>query len=203
MRTERRGGDLEQSSAQEKVREPLAPRVIILDKAGNLPLVEYKKTGWFGLPGGKVEEDELTEGVDYLSSGSFPTLIREIKEETEIDVSGFIHDSACLGIAEIGVVDSVEKRIDFNISPIFVCRMDTIEGASKKTKIANLNSHLPGPIFPDARLAIGRLKEGLRDEKGPIEPKWLNEEGVFYFELRPKMRLLFGPPSWMSKGVQS
>lgn len=190
-------GKKEPTVDNEKTREPLAPRVVILDKSGNFPLVEYKDTGWFGLPGGKVEPEDMAEGAEYLSAGAFPTLVREVQEECGIDTSGYISRSACLGVAEIGVVDSVNRRVDFNISPVFVCKADEIGKVNEKTRIANINSHISGPLFPDARMAIGRLREGIRHERGRIKPVWLNDKGVFYFEMRPQMRLLSGPPEWM------
>lgn len=181
----------------DRVRTATSPRVIIIDKDGNFPLVPYKNTQWQGLPGGKMKESEVIYNVNQLSTGSFPTLVREVKEECGIDISNSLNKSACLGLAEIGVVDGEKKQVTLVYSPVFVCKTTDLGKLSSNVKLANINSHLPGPVFPDTRLALRRLKEGIRDEKGPIYPTWLNDRKIYYFEMRPEMKLLIGPPDWM------
>lgn len=181
----------------ERVRTATSPRVIILDNNGGFPLVPYENTSWQGLPGGKMKESEIIPNANQLSAGSFPTLVREVKEECDIDITNSLNKSACLGLAEIGIVDAVKKQVTLLISPIFLCRTENLDNLSPSANLVNIKEHLPGPLFPDARLAIKRLKEGMKEEKGPIYPEWLNDKGIYYFELRPEMKLLTRPPSWM------
>jgi 8-oxo-dGTP pyrophosphatase MutT (NUDIX family) len=181
----------------ESVRSSLTPRLIILDGNGNFPLVRYKDTDWLGLPGGKAKKNEVEEGANFLSSGAFPTLIRELREECDIDISDYINGAACLGLAEIAVVDSVNRQVNFTFTPIFICRTSEIGAVSEITQVVNLREHLPGPLFPDAQIAIKFLKEGSRSKKGPIQPEWLNDRQVYYYEMLPQIRLLTAPPDWM------
>lgn len=73
---------------------------------GNFPLVPYRDTRWLGLPGGKVTIKEAVRGVNFLSAGAYPTLIREVKEECGIDITQQLETASCLGLAEIGVIFS-------------------------------------------------------------------------------------------------
>jgi len=180
----------------ERVISSLSPRLILLEENGNIPLVPYKDTGWLGLPGGKATEAELVEEVNFLSTGAFPTLAREVWEECGIDVSYQLERSACLGLAEIGVVDSVQKQVNFVLTPIYVCKTNELRDLDENVQVVNIWQHIPGPLFPDARLAISRLKEGVGNQKGQIHPGWLNGNKI-YFEMKPQMGLLMGPPEWM------
>ena len=82
------------------------------------------------------------------------------------------------------------------ITPIYVCKTNDLRGVNSDTQLVNVWGHIPGPLFPDARIAISRLKEGVGNKKGPISPQWLNDRKI-YFEMKPQMRLLMGPPEWM------
>ena len=184
-------------SVHERLKTSLSPRIIIIDNNANIPLVRYKDTPWFGLPGGKVKEKEAVEDANFLSTGAYPTLIREVKEECRIDISDSLRVASCLGVAEIGIVDSVKRVVNYSLSPIFVCRREGLSDVNNDTQLFNLRSYLPGPIFPDARLAIRVLKDSIRTKKGPIQPAWLNDGRVIYFEMKPQMRLLMEPPNWL------
>jgi len=179
----------------ERVRTCLSPRIIIVEKGGNFPLVPYQGTSWLGLPGGKVKEAEVGKD-NFLSAGSFPTLTREIWEECGIDISGCLGQAACLGLAEIATVDNVARQITLTRTPIFVCRITSLGNINAETQLVNIASHLPGPLFPDARAGITRLKEVIR-QKEPIQPEWFNKERIYYFMLKPEIGLLMGPPSWI------
>jgi len=196
MRKEWDVGDV-LASLHEKAGTSVSPRIIILDWDANIPLVRYKDTPWFGLPGGKANEGEATEAANFLSKGAYPTLIREVQEECGIDITESIKTAPCLGLVEIGIVDNISRFVNYSIAPIFVCKNVNLTGVSDNTQIVNLRSHIPGPIFPDARIAINALKEGARQKKGPIEPQWLNDGRIFYFEMKPQMRNLPGSPEWL------
>lgn len=198
MSTERISGDFYLNES-EKYRSTITPRVILLDGEGNFPLVSYKNTRWFGLPGGKVSKQEVAGNANFLSTGSFPTLAREVEEECGIDIARGLAKSACLGLAEINIVDETRKACTLNLTPVYVCRVDNLDGLNGEVVAVNINDHIPGPLFPDARLAIKYLKEGRKTKKGHITPNWLNGGKAYYFKLHPKPHLLDEPPSWLTK----
>ena len=174
----------------------LSPRVIIIGKGGDIPLVPYKATKWLGLPGGKVKETEALEDVNFLSVGSFPTLAREVWEECGIDILNCLNKAACLGLAEIGIVDSVNQQVRLTYTPIFVCINADLGNVNTNTQLVNIESHLPGTLFHDARAGLSRLKEGIGRKEGLILPEFLNDGKIYYFEIRPQMRPLVDPPDW-------
>ena len=179
---------------ESKIRSVVSPRVILLTRNGDFPLVPYENTGWYGLPGGKIKIGEA-DG-NFLSLGSFPTLTREVMEECGVDISDHLTNSCCLGLAEIGAVDNTEKRITFYLSPIFLFFVPDLKGTKQGVAIVNLNSHMPWPLFPDVRMGITYLRESIKEQKrGKIFPEFLNEE-IYYFQLRPEVGLLMGPPKW-------
>jgi len=181
-----------------QIRSYVSPRVIILIGKEEFLLVPYEATRWLGLPGGKVKESEVAKKSNFLSSGAFPTLSREVKEECGIDISGSLETSYCLGLAEINIVDNSIRRITLSYAPIFFCPVSRIGKVKKGVRIVNIRSHLPGPLFPDARMGISRLKEILEaDKRGPAYFEFLNDECACYIELRPKVKQLMGPPDWL------
>lgn len=181
----------------QQIRSCVSPRVILLTKNGDFPIVRYSSTKWWGLPGGKATESELRGKDNFLSGGAFPTLLREIHEECGMDISGLLEASACLGLAEIAVVDDQAKTVTLTYTPIFVCPVAKLEPVAGGVRIVNINSHLPGPLFPDARLGITRLKRVLAKEGDPILPVFLNDRGICYVEHRPQIRPLMGRPDWI------
>lgn len=181
-------------SKESKIRSVVSPRVILLTRSGDFPLVPYKDTGWYGLPGGKVKISEADGNL--LSLGSFPTLRREVIQECGINIAGYLADSCCLGLAEIWAVDNTERRMTFFLNPIFLCFIPDLNGIKQGVAIANLNSHIPGPLFPDARMGITYLRESIREQKrGKILPKFLND-GTCYIQLKPEVGLVIGPSRW-------
>lgn len=182
------------------VRSCTVPRVILLAPGGDFPLVSYQGTDWYGLPGGKMKahEAEAAGEGNFLHRGAFPTLSREVEEECGLDVSAFLRVSGCLGLAEVGEVDSLAKEVIIFDTPIFVCLVPSLEGVKKGVLIVNIKSHLPGPLFPDARMGIDRLRAviGTRD-RGPIHPEFLNKGGICYVQVRPQLKPLMGPPDWI------
>ena len=163
-------------------------------------MVQYK--AWHGLPGGKIKKHELDPEENLLTIGAFPTLVREVREECGIDFSSFLEKCTCLGIAQvsevIGEPNSAEKIIH-RIAPIFYCPVpeEALANLREDVIIANLNDHLAGPLFPDARVAISYLKRSIRERRGPIIPEFINgEDGIYFFQTRPKVNLLMGHPPW-------
>lgn len=178
------------------IKTRVSPRVIILTNEGDFPLVPHKNTGWFGLPGGRAEWSEMAKEANFFSPDAFPTLTREVKEECDWDISGFLEKSACLGLAEIWIVNSQAKQAILSLSPIFVYLAPTLGKLKRGVEIANLKLPLPGPIFPDARLAISRLKQGAKTDQELIQTELLNEKAI-YFQLRPEVGQLMAPPPWL------
>jgi 8-oxo-dGTP pyrophosphatase MutT (NUDIX family) len=177
----------------------VSPRVILLDENGNFPLVRYKDTPWLGLPGGQVEIEEDSIEKNFLSTGAFPTLIREVKEECGIDISSYLTKKCgCLGITEVSSVSESEsgKKIKHGKVLLFVCRVpgNLFNNLSEGVELVNINSHLPGPIFPDARVAIEYLKKSRGKKNGPIEPAFLGPKRKMWAQMKPKVRMLFGNP---------
>ena len=172
----------------------ISPRIILIGDDIKFPLIKYRTPPWLGLPGGKMKWEEYPEGANALSIGAFPTLIREVEEECGIDISNNLEQTACLGLVETNVVDQIKRRILVYVTPIFVSFAPDLEfnDVSKRTHLVSLKEHIPGPLFPDARLALASLKS--RWGK-PISPEWLGEERIF-FEHRPRVRMLMGPPGW-------
>lgn len=160
----------------EFVESCIAPRVALLSE-NNLLLVRYNNTSWFGLPGGKVTENESEMGGNFLSFGAFPNLDREVYEETGEKIGGDLERaSACLGLSEIGVVRG--EKITIVYSPVFVCRVERPLSVRTHTELVNFRGHIPGPLFPETRMTIERLKRG---GKGRIVPEFLNPEGKTIF----------------------
>lgn len=170
------------------VRTVISPRVILLDPDGNFPLVLTK--GLRGLPGGKGKLSEIAD-QNLLGIGSFPTIAREVEEETERDVSAYLSKaSACVGLAEITGVDAVAHVVTEILTPIFICRVPHMTYPNTVT-IANLHEHQPGPLYPDARLAIHHVQRRIRERQtGFILPEFLNEGRKIYFQLAPVRGLI-------------
>jgi 8-oxo-dGTP pyrophosphatase MutT (NUDIX family) len=174
----------------------ISPRILLVGDKGKFPLIKYRVSPWLGLPGGKMKWEEFPEGANALSFGAFPTLVREVEEECGLNIAGYLEGMACLGLAEINIVDNDARQILVSFAPIFVGLAPdlTFKDVSERTHLARLGEHLPGPLFPDARLALAHY-ERKRGSEEQITPEWLGEERIF-FEHRPQVRLLMGPPSW-------
>lgn len=71
-----------------------AARGIVLDEEGRIGMIYMKKSGFYGLPGGEIDEGESIE----------QTFLREIKEEIGCD---------CEIIRELGYVE--QKNINNNV----------------------------------------------------------------------------------------
>ncbi len=197
MRKEDPFADIVTPSAEAPMREVISPRVILLDPNGSFVLVLHEGTGWWGLPGGKFKVGEVTSGLNLLGIGVFPTLRREVSEEVGINISLYqpIHFT-CLGVTEVHAVDSENRQITRITSPIFVYKVPDLLGIKQNTVL--LASYpFPGPLFPDARIALKYYFDKARTNSGElITPEFLNQGEVFYFQMKPKPQLLMGSPSW-------
>lgn len=185
----------------EKEKSPIydycfSARIILVGNEGYFPLVQYKDTDWFGLPGGKEEKNELPDEVNRLSAVCLPVFSREFQEECGIDISGHLNEIGCLGLASVNAVDEERRQITQIHSAIFVSFAPELkfEGINNRTRLFHLDEHIPGPLFPDARLGLAELNR-VRKEKKSIAPVWLNKKNI-YFKHRSNFGLLMGPPAW-------
>jgi len=186
--------DLYLPSKESNYRTTVALRLIALTKSGHFPMVVID--GWLGVPGGRVKKSEA-EG-NLVSRGAFSTLIREFAEECGIDMSPYLSKSACLGIAEVTEVDTEKRRITERLTPIFVCEIPDSALSTLRARedivVVNIFSHLPGPLYLDARMAITYLKWKIDEGRGFGAPVPLNITGKCYFQTRPAKAYLFGRP---------
>jgi 8-oxo-dGTP pyrophosphatase MutT (NUDIX family) len=170
----------------------ISPRVIILTPRG-VPMV--RNGDWLGLPGGKVKIGESFG--DLMSIDAFPTLTREVQEECDLDISRFLMDkSACLGLAEINIVDSINRKMRYMLAPIFICLTKDLPNGNEDLVWRPLNSESYNNIFPDASFALKHLQQQLKNKsKGFILPEFLNKD-VVYFQTKPVMMYLPKRPDW-------
>ena len=181
---------------KEEVRTCISPRVFVLTSKGDFPIVRYGTTNWFGLPGGNPIEDEDVESGEFLSSGAFPTLLKEVEEECGIALPDSLN-VFCLGIARIGRVDNIKKEITLTYTPIFICDVPEIGDVKEGVSVVNIWSHLQGPLFPDARMGISYYQEAFDANKGSlISPQLFNNKSIFYVQMEPQIQLLMGRPDW-------
>lgn len=172
-------------------------RLILLDRKGDYLLVRYGVGNWLGLPGGKSTRREAINGNNLLSIGAYPTLERELFEETGIAFSLDPERTWCIGLVD-GVI--AEKRTGNKIcryeSTVFLAKIPTLPVTSyPDVVVANIFRHHPGPLFPDARLGIERVREligGVKYEG----PDWLSavvdgEERKVKFQISPSPAYLF------------
>jgi 8-oxo-dGTP pyrophosphatase MutT (NUDIX family) len=139
----------------------ISPRIILIGDGNVFPLVEYRNTRWLGLPGGKVKGKECPEGENMLSFGAFLTIVREVREKCGIDLSGYLEQIACLGLAEINVVDNTARQVVTYQTPIFIGLVSELEftNVNDRVHLVRIGEHLPGPLFPDARLALAHYEK--------------------------------------------
>lgn len=121
--------------------------------------------------------------------------MREVEEECGINIDKFLTSTACLGLVDIAAVDHHARRVTRIMTPLFVCN-GVLKGITPGTLMANIREWPPSPLFPDASIGIAYVKEHLK-AVGRILPQWLNDGGIIYFSMKPRMGLLMGPPDWL------
>lgn len=183
-------GDLYIPSKESLYRTIVTPRVIALDREGNFPMTIEK--GWGALPGGKLKRRQ-GYNVNLFSSGAYATIVREVEEECGIDISPYISQAALMGITEVTEINSELGQVTERIAPIFLCRVPGMHYGSS-VEVANIHGALPGPMYPDARMALNYLQHQLSTQSsGFIEPVFLNA-GKVYFQTKPQMGYVLGFP---------
>ena len=199
-----------------------APRIILTtgDPSNTMVMLHRHKEGpWWGLIGGKVDEDEMriarNNNPDLNGMNLYgATLIREAREEAEISLSPQILQSRAeliahttvtlLGKDPIDPSTCVAKRVH---TPLYLGHFEPREiPISAQNAIVPINGPMPGPLFPDASeglrfvrylydahagTQIGQLPRPSRNINMRLGP----EDG-YYFQMEP-MGLLMGPPPWL------
>lgn len=184
------GTDLSTYIPERREKTVCSVRVIIISPDGRFILVRYGDTPWFGLPGGKVKAGEYQPDSNLLTDAAHPTLIREIQEECGFDISPHLAGSFCLGLAEVTAIDNVKRLATHILTPIFICPVPQIRENDLKpgTIVMDIGNHLPGPLFPDARIAITHFKGQRAGYLGP--------ERLIFFQMRPRLGPLWEAPGW-------
>ena len=177
-----------------------SPKAAILLSDRTLLLVRHRDSSWFGLPGGKVKEKELTENVNLLTAAAFPTLERELQEELGVNVKFLLPKSKFAGLAEYTLIDSQKRTATHVVEPVFAILLDVQESELFRHLRGNpnycfyrLGSH-PGQavVFPSGRMLISAL-EGKTKER---LAGWLADR-LYYFQMRPQMQPLLHAPNWL------
>lgn len=194
------GVDLSTYDVEKRTKTVCSVRVIIISSTGKFILVPYQNTNWLGLPGGKVKTGEYQTDGNLLTTAAHPTLIREVKEECGIDISFYLARSFFyLGLAEVTAIDNTRKIATNILTPISVCSVLQIKKNDLKpeTVVMNIEDHLSGPLFPDARIALTFLKKLWQAERLlPVLPVYLSSEKPIFFQTHPTVGPLWGPPEW-------
>ena len=180
----RRDLDLYMPSRYSRHKSVVTPRVILLDDSDRVAFVTHN--GWHGLPGGHMTESEAEtmQTINLLSiRGAFPTIRREIREETGRDVGPYLDRAACIGLCEIEILNLTHKlpiTVEM-LSPIFVCRVPN--HTYPDLVVLSPVRKLPKPLYPDAALALFHLRRNraIYRNHGPIFPSWLNRERKVIF----------------------
>ncbi len=178
-----------------------SPRIVLIHK-NRVALVRYKDTKWFGLLGGKIKHNE-TQG-NLLSTGAFPSLVREVLEEAGADIFSILGRVRTLGVAEICAVSDTKRTITEYLVPVFFCHLSDEDKNITNSLENNPDIHMLDfnnqgevSIFPDARFALNAINRGRKTRKPEPTPMYLTD-AAYYFRIEPKdqMGLLFGPPDW-------
>lgn len=193
--------DLSTYERETKTATVCSPRVIIISLSGEFVLVRYKDTAWLGLPGGKVQTEEYEPDGNLLSTAAFPTLEREVGEECGLSIHLEPSKCPCLGLVDIATVDNTQRIVTQHLTPIFIYLSPAFNSANLKEGVVggNINDHLGGPLFPDARVAITHLKRQWQAGK-PIfnfeSAAFLGPERPLFFQMKPTLGPLWGAPEW-------
>ena len=88
----------------------------------------------------------------------------------------------------INAGDMVETHY---FSPVFLYLVEKFGRLFDEVRVVNIHDHIPGPLFPDARVILSYLLESLKTGKSEIgSPVWLNGREALTFQLSPRMGLL-------------
>lgn len=185
---------LEMGGIEYKKLAVIAPRLTIM-WGKKAVLVRYYDTNWFGLPGGKIRDDE-TDG-NLLNIGTLPSLKRELEEECGINIDTLKNEVKFLGLAEINAVCETQRKINYILSPIFIVFLaqkhrDLVVKLEQNPDIHMLSLENPGEVLvlPDARMALNLL---IKRQKSP---GCFLADRDYYFQMEPCMKLLTHRPTW-------
>lgn len=176
----------------------ISPRVFLVIKGEEGPrvlLVRFKNTNWFGLPGGRMNENEVLSGVNLISpQWAFPAIQREVLEETNVDIGGLRESLQFLGLVDLTGINNVTEVATYFTTPIYFCYADQSiipNKLDKNARLLRIDERGTVPLFPDARLAFQTYVR--RKEVG----EFLGGGGMIYFQTSPQPMILNGPPSWL------
>lgn len=195
------GVDLSTYERKTRTATVCSARVIIISPNGNFILVHYKDTPWLGLPGGKVKAGEYKSNGNLLSEAAFSTLARETQEECGLPIHPNLANTSCLALTEIAEVNNYRQKVIWHLTPIFIYS-STIPPATELKKgvvVANINEHLGGPLFPDARMVISYLQRQWQSGAPIFTPRpvtYLEPKRPLFFQIKPNVGPLWGPPDW-------
>lgn len=183
----------------------ITPRVLLREPNGYVPMIPH--TGDLGLPGGHTQMRDIRRGWRKLfwnPLAHVPTVIRETKEETGVDIRPFLRKRLeLLGIVNVTIIDAVKKRVINAITPVLYTE---IPGGLpfNDTVVKVVPGHIPKRTFPDASLALFRLHtlESVGLMKFAIEPVILNENEPVVFRMGKRQGYVAGAPPFWREGYQ-
>lgn len=195
------GVDLSTYERKTRTATVCSARLIVISQNGRFILVHYKDTPWLGLPGGKVKTGEYKSNGNLLSDAAFPTLARETQEECGFPIHLNPVNTSCLALTEIAEVNNLRQKVIWHLTPIFIypSAIPPATELKKGVVVVNINEHLEGPLFPDARMVISYLRKQWQSGAPVFATRpviYLEPKRPLFFQIKPNVGPLWGPPAW-------
>lgn len=147
---------------------------------------------------------EHRHGMNFMAVASYPTLARELCEETGADpetATTLIRQGGLLTLTVVAGVNNMTKQIRAVYSPYHLTYVEDIRDLELNPGVFFVNVRKPPQkVFPDAQGALQlvrlRLEHGCSAEFHD-ECVRLATQRASFFQTHPMMKPLSGPPRWL------
>lgn len=177
----------------------VSPRMIILDQGRNTLMVYHN--GWYGFPGGNMQQQEFKVGMDFMNVKSYETLAREFAEETGIspqNTQNIMRYGYPITLTRVAHVDNTARQIRAVYSPMYLALIEDVFLLRPRPHVLRASiSELPPNIFPDAQQVLEILNFDLRQDSYSGLLDHVIEPPTSFFQTHPVMKPLCDSPEWL------